>query len=417
MNSMKSTGDQILSPINVLMLTVLVDMTGFGMIIPLIPFYAQEFASGPSGIGLLIASFSLMQFIFSPLLGRISDTRGRRSVLLFSILTSIGSFFLFTLATSYLVLLLSRIVAGLATEGAVAQAYIADITSKEERSAGIGKIGAAIGVGFILGPVIGGLLSPYGFKAPGTAALVLSVLNFGFVFFFLPEPERTQQSTSNINLHLSVKNMWRAVKEPITGQVYLIFFIVTLAFAAVPVIVPLLAIDYYGFTEVEMSYVFIFIGLIQVFLQGFAIKKLVNRIGEEKLIIFGPVLLLAGVVLTPILRNIPGFGIATILTAIGVGISNTAVPGFISLMTPHEEQGSTLGITQSIGSVARIFGPILSGYIVEISDVQSSFYVSGFMLLLSFLIGCRIFRACTLSGLLEPLDRRDREDLGLIPPS
>ena len=416
MNSMKSTGNQILSPINVLMLTVLVDMTGFGMIIPLIPFYAQEFASGPGGIGLLIASFSLMQFIFSPLLGRISDTRGRRSVLLFSILTSIGSFFLFTLATSYLVLLFSRIVAGLATEGAVAQAYIADITSKEERSAGIGKIGAAIGVGFILGPVIGGLLSPYGFKAPGAAALVLSILNFGFVFFFLPEPEKTQQSGSHENLLLSIKNMWHAVQEPITGQVYLIYFIVTLAFAAVPVIVPLLTIEYYGFTEVEMSYVFIFIGLIQVFLQGFAIKKLVKRLGEEKLIILGPILLLAGIVLTPILSTIPGFGFATVLTAIGVGISNTAVPGFISLMTSIEEQGSTLGITQSIGSVARIFGPILSGYIVEISSVQSSFYLSGFMLLVSFLLGCRVFKACTLSGLLEPLDRRDREDLGLIPP-
>ena len=138
---MKSKGG--LSPINLLMLTVLIDMTGFGMIIPLIPFYAQRFASGAAGIGVLIASYSVMQLLFSPVLGRISDTRGRRPVLIFSILTSVGSFALFTFASNYFVLLVSRLVAGLATEGAVAQAYVADITTKEERSIGIAKIGAA----------------------------------------------------------------------------------------------------------------------------------------------------------------------------------------------------------------------------------------------------------------------------------
>jgi DHA1 family tetracycline resistance protein-like MFS transporter len=161
----------LFSPINVIVLTVLVDMTGFGIIIPLIPFYAQRLGSGPSGIGVLLASFSVMQLMFSPLLGRISDSRGRRPVLLFSILTSVGSFLLFTFAESFLLLLLSRLIAGLATEGAVAQAYVADITTEEERSKGIGMVGAATGVGFIFGPVLGGLLSPYGLRAPGYAAV------------------------------------------------------------------------------------------------------------------------------------------------------------------------------------------------------------------------------------------------------
>ena len=411
---MEST-KKLLSPINVIMLTVLIDMTGFGMIIPLIPFYAQRFASGASGIGILLASFSVMQLIFSPLLGKISDTRGRKPVLLFSILTSIGSFFLFTYANSYLMLLLSRIVAGLATEGAVAQAYIADITTKENRSIGIGKVGAAIGVGFILGPVIGGLLSPYGIKAPGAAALILSIINLLFVIVFLPEPERLKSKESSSFIE-SIKGLLDAVKEPITGQVYIIYFVITLAFAAIPVIVPLLTIAYFGFTAVEMSYVFIFIGLIQVTLQGFGIKRLVAKLGEEKLIILGPLLLAIGIVLTPILASIPGFGFSTILVAVGVGITNTAVPGFISLMTPPEKQGSTLGVTQSIGSIARIFGPVIGGYVTELYGVQSSFYFSGAFLVIPFIIGCRLFQACTLKGLLEPLDRRTREETRPLPP-
>jgi multidrug resistance protein len=391
-------------------------MTGFGMIIPLIPFYAQRFASGASGIGFLLASFSVMQLVFSPLLGRISDSKGRKPVLIFSILTSVGSFILFTFANSYLVLLMSRIVAGLATEGAIAQAYIADITTKEERSIGIGKVGAAIGVGFILGPVIGGLLSPYGIRYPGFAALVLSILNLVFVFIFLPEPERLTKSSSRTGLVESLKGIVSAIQEPLTGQVYIIYFVVTLAFASIPVIVPLLAIAYFGFTEVEMSYVFIFIGSIQVVLQGFGIKRLVTRLGEEKLIIIGPLLLAFGVGLTPILATIPGFGISTVLIALGVGITNTAVPGFISLMTTPERQGSTLGVTQSIGSIARIFGPVIGGYITELSGFQSSFYASGLLLVISFLLGCRLFRACTLRGLLEPLERREREELDSLPP-
>jgi len=413
---MRKPSPSLLNPINVIMLTVLIDMTGFGIIIPLIPFYAQRFASGPAGIGILLSSFSIMQFASSPYLGRISDVRGRKPILLFSILTSMASFFFFTFANSYLVLLLSRIVAGLASEGTVAQAYIADITTKEDRSSGLGKVGAAVGIGFILGPVIGGLLSPYGIWAPGAVALILSLVNLVFVFLYLPEPERRTQLKHETSFMQSLRGILTAIEEPLTGQVYIIFFIVTLAFAAIPVIVPLLTIDYFSFTEVEMSYVFIFIGVIQVILQGFAIKKMIRRLGEEKLIVLGPLLLLAGIMLTPIFRSITSFGLATILVAVGVGITNTAIPGFISLTTPPERQGSSLGLIQSVGSIARIFGPIISGYLTELSSIQYSFYVSGLLLLIPFLIGCRLFRVCTVKEILEPLSSRERDEYRPVPP-
>ena len=180
------------SPVFVVVMTLFIDATGFGMIIPLLPFFAETFQAGSVALGVLIASFPLMQFIFSPILGRLSDNVGRKPVLVISILTSAGSFFLFAVANSFFVLLLSRIVAGLATETAVAQAYIADITSARERSSGIGKVGAAHAAGFIMGPAIGGILSVYGFSAAGFAAVFLTVVNLLFVLFFLPEslPQR-----------------------------------------------------------------------------------------------------------------------------------------------------------------------------------------------------------------------------------
>jgi MFS family permease len=341
-----------------------------------------------------------MQFFFSPVLGQISDTRGRKPILIFSILTSIGSFVLFTYATNYLLLLLSRVIAGLASEGAVAQAYVADITSREKRSEGLGKIGAATGVGFILGPVIGGLLSPYGFWAPGTAAVILGIINLLFVLLFLPEPERLTESGYAIGFKEYLTNIFDAVREPVTGQIFVILFVITLSFAAIPVTVPLLALEYYDFTEVDMSYVFIFIGLVQVFLQGFAIRKLVQGFGEEKLIVLGPVFMMLGIIFMPLLRGILFFGLSLVLISVGVGLTNTAVPR-ISLMSPPEKQGRVLGLTQSVGSIARIPGPVLGGLMTELTGLSTSFFFGGLILIIPFLLGCRVFRLCALEGLLK----------------
>jgi DHA1 family tetracycline resistance protein-like MFS transporter len=152
-----------LSPIFVIVLTVFIDITGYGIIIPLLPFYANEFQAGPTALGILIASFAIMQFFFSPLLGKASDKKGRKPILLISLLISFIGFTVFSFANSYLMLLFSRIIAGIATERAVAQAYIADVTDHKTRTKEMGKIGAALGAGFIIGPAIGGFLSTYGF--------------------------------------------------------------------------------------------------------------------------------------------------------------------------------------------------------------------------------------------------------------
>ena len=388
-----------LSPILVIVMTLFIDATGFGIIIPLLPFFAETFQAGSAALGILVASFSIMQFIFSPILGRISDSVGRKPVLMISILTSVGSFLLFALANSFLILLLSRIVAGLATETAIAQAYIADITSKKERASGIGKVGAAHGAGFIIGPAIGGLLSVYGFSAPGFAAVFLTLVNLLFVFFFLPESLRKESSELRLSPSSTssfFNRMLAAFAKPLIGVVLMIFFIVFLSFSAIPVIVPLLGVAFFGFGSVEMSYFFMYIGTLQIVLQGVVIGGLTKKFGEEKLIAFGPLLMMLGILLMPLIPNIAVFILSLTMIASGSGIMRTIVPSFISRNTPTTEQGGTLGVANSVASIATVPGPLIGGSLFEFAGLAAPFFSSAAMLILAFALGCRVFHACTL---------------------
>jgi MFS family permease len=386
-----------LSPIFVIVMTLFIDATGFGIIIPLLPFYAETFQAGSAALGILVASFSLMQFIFSPILGRISDNVGRKPVLIISILTSVTSFALFAIANSYYILLLSRIVAGLATETAVAQAYIADITSKRERASGIGKVGAAHGAGFIIGPAIGGFLSVYGFSAPGFAAVFLTLVNLLFVLFFLPESLKKESSkllSSPRSTSSFFHKILAAFAKPLIGAVLIIFFIVFLSFSAIPVIVPLLGVAFFGFGSVEMSYFFMYIGAVQIILQGVVIGRLTKKFGEEKLIAFGPLLMMVGIFLMPLIPNIAIFMLSLTMIASGSGIMRTIVPSFISKITPANEQGGTLGVANSVASIATVPGPLIGGSLFQFAGPAAPFFASAAMLIVAFGLGCRVFHAC-----------------------
>lgn len=377
-------------------MTVFIDITGFGIIIPLLPFYAESFQAGSTALGVLVASFSLMQFIFAPILGRVSDNVGRRPALLLSILISMASFILFALANSFLILLLSRIVSGMATETAIAHAYIADTTSKRERATGMGRVGAAFGAGFVIGPAIGGFLSVYGFRAPGFAAATLTLLNFLFVFLFLPESISRTRSSTRMASNSKSGNLRRLVDtltRPLIGAVLIIYFIITLAFSAIPVIAPLLGIYFFAFDSVEMSYVFMYIGLIQIVLQGFVIGRLAKKFGEEKLIAFGPLLMTLGMFLMPLTPNIAIFMGSITMIALSIGTLNTMIPSFISKRAPANEQGGMLGIAQSVSSIARVPGPVIGGFVFEFGLV-APFFLSAAVLIVAFGLGCRVLQTC-----------------------
>jgi DHA1 family tetracycline resistance protein-like MFS transporter len=381
-----------LSPVFVVFMTLFIDATGFGMIIPLLPFYAETFQAGSAALGVLIASFPLMQFIFAPILGRLSDRVGRKPVLVISILTSAGSFVLFAVANSFVILLLSRIVAGLATETAVAQAYIADITSKKER-AGIGKVGAAHAAGFIMGPAIGGTLSVYGFSAPGFAAVVLTVINLLFVLFFLPESLPREDSMRQVvanSHHGFLRKLLDTFSKPLIGTVLVIFFIVFLSWSAIPVIMPLLGVTFFGFGSVEMSYLFIYMGTIQIMWQGVIIGRLTEKIGEEQLIAFGPLLLMLGIFLMPLIPNIVVFVFSLTIISLASGMMRTVVPSFISKVSPANEQGGILGVTSGVASIARVPGPLLAGFLFEFAGTAAPFFASAAMLMVAFGFGFRV---------------------------
>jgi len=382
-----------LSPVFVVFMTLFIDATGFGIIIPLLPFYAETFQAGSAALGVLIASFPLMQFIFSPILGRISDNVGRKPVLVISILTSAGSFVLFAVANSFFILLLSRIVAGLATETAVAQAYIADITSKKERASGIGKTGAAHAAGFIIGPAIGGTLSVYGFSAPAFAAVFLTVINLLFVLFFLPESLPQEDSILQVVANSNdgfLRKLLDAFSKPLIGTVLLIFFIVFLSWSAIPVIMPLLGVIFFGFGSVEMSYFFIYMGTIQIMWQGVIIGRLTEKIGEEQLIAFGPLLLMLGVFLMPLIPNIVIFVFSLTIISLASGMMRTVVPSFISKISPANEQGGILGVTNGIASIARVPGPLIAGFLFEFAGSAAPFFASAAMLMVAFGFGFRV---------------------------
>ena len=382
-----------LSPVFVVVMTLFIDATGFGMIIPLLPFYAETFQAGSAALGVLIASFPLMQFIFSPILGRISDNVGRKPVLVISILTSTGSFVLFAVANSFFILLLSRIVAGLATETAVAQAYIADITSKKERASGIGKVGAAHAAGFIIGPAIGGTLSVYGFSAPGVAAVFLTVINLLFVLFFLPESLPQKDSILHVVADSNdgfLRRLLDAFSKPLIGTVLVIFFIVFLSWSAIPVIMPLLGVIFFGFGSVEMSYFFIYMGTIQIVWQGVIIGRLTEKFGEEQLIAFGPLLLMLGIFLMPLIPNIVIFVFSLTIISLASGMMRTVVPSFISKISPANEQGGILGVTTGVASIARVPGPLIAGFLFEFAGSAAPFFASAAMLMVAFGFGFRV---------------------------
>jgi len=381
---------QMFSPTIVILMTIFIDITGFGIVIPLLPFYTEVFQAGSIALGVLVSSFALMQVVSSPILGRLSDRIGRRPILLLSILTSIGSFVLFALANSFIMLLFSRIIAGLATEVSVAQAYISDITEENERAKGMGRVGAAHGAGFIIGPALGGFLSTYSFSAAGFAAAALALINFVFAFFFLPE-SRTQKENEDAHPKSSfLKGLTNTLSKPFMSSILVILFVMSLAFSAFPVVMPLLAISFFGLKSNTMSFFFVYFGLVQIVFQGLIVGRIAKKVGEKKLIALGLLLMTTGIFFMAVFPNLIIFLIITTIMVSGSGILQTAIPSFISKVALANERGGVLGIIQGVSSIARVPGPLIGSVIVEVAGVVAPFFFSAFILLIPTILGIRI---------------------------
>ena len=350
------------SPLVSILSIVFIDLIGFGMIIPILPLYALRFQATEWQIGLLLASYSFMQFLASPVLGWFSDRFGRKPVLLCSLIGSATGYILMADATSLAMLFLARILAGVAGASVgTASAYIADITPPENRSKRIGLIGAAFGIGFVLGPAIGGLLSQWSVIAPFWFAAVLSILNAVLMWIVLPEPDRhaaRQRGPVNLKQTFEEAGSWRL------GIVTITYFIAIAGFAIVTVIYPQVSHRRFELNQSQISFIFVMFGLIGAAIQGGGIGRLVKRFGDVNLAIAGFAIMAISMMMMPLAGSVPLFLLFTAGLAVGNSLSQPTVNAIASKGASAALQGRVLGIVQSAGSLGRVFGPVLAGFLL-----------------------------------------------------
>jgi DHA1 family tetracycline resistance protein-like MFS transporter len=368
-------------------LVVFVDLLGFSLILPLLPYYAEQYGATDITVGLLTASYAAAQFFGAPLLGRLSDQHGRRPILLVSIAGTILGFVLLAIAeplgtliggtfiavnTAILILLfISRILDGL-TGGniSVAQAYISDISTPENRNKALGIVGAAFGLGFIIGPAIGGLLSVrFGYAAPAWAAAALASINWVAVYLWLPEsisPERRAELTNRPRPKFSIGALGEAMRRPRVGPLFHIRFFFGLAFSMFQTIFALYAAgDPLNLPVLETSLVLAYVGLLSVFVQGFAIGRLSKRYTDRQLMLSSAIAMAVGFLLWGLVPNLWTLLIVLIPLSFGGGVLNTVINSALSKSVYPEEIGGTLGIAASLESLTRVISPVLGGILLQ----------------------------------------------------
>ena len=345
------------SPTTAVFLTVFIDLIGFGIVIPLLPLYAERYNPSPLQFGLLMSSYSAMQFLFAPLLGRLSDRIGRRPVLLGSLLGTVAGYLLFAFAGSLELLFISRIIDGI-TGGNIgtAQAVIADVTTGSDRARGMGLIGMAFGLGFIFGPALGGFTVHLGPAAPGLAAAALSFCAFVWAFFRLPE---TRPEGSHIRPFevLSIASVLATLRRPVVGLLLFLSLITGTAFASFESTFSQFLKARFSFTPANVAWVFVMVGVVSALIQGGLIRRLVPIVGEAKLIVGGTFALALAFGLMIGISSRAALAGTAVLLAVGSALLNPSLMGYVSRRTAPTQQGEVLGSFQSMSALGRIVGP------------------------------------------------------------
>ena len=363
----------------ILFLTVFIDLLGFGIVIPFLPMFAQKMGVGAAGVGLVLSIYSLMQLIVAPILGRVSDRIGRRPVIMLGLLGSSIGYVIYGFAGSFAWLLISRAVHG-ACAGTVstAQAYIADTTTVQNRARGMGLIGAAFGLGFVLGPALGGILGHASLRTPVFFAAALTFGNLIFAAMRLPESHPPEPGARLEFSHLSapILELPRQLAQHNLARMFLIAFLMTFAFAALEATFAMMVPHVYGYGAAGVGGLFAFAGLVQALAQGYLVGKIVEHTGEARLLKIGLVLMVAG--LAPLGSMTERGALFAMLAAlsIGYGFASPSIASLISRSTAHGLQGEVLGVSQSAQSLARILGPIAGGIIYELAGPAAP-YLAG----------------------------------------
>lgn len=362
---------------------------GFGIVLPLLPFYASRFGASGIQVGLLITVYSAAQLFLAPVWGRWSDRVGRRPILILGLMGSALSYLVFAYAGSLAVLFLSRIMAG--AGGAtvpVAQAYIADITPPERRAGNLGLIGVAFGLGFIFGPALGGVLALVSTEAPGLVAAALCFGNGILALLLLPEslPPTERASRAMDRRGSALRHLRIALLDPRTSRILLLFFLFTVAFAAMQPTFPLFGAIRFGLEERHVGYLFAFLGMISAIVQGGLVRKLVPVLGETRLIQLSSLPFIAGLLTIGFATGVGFLLVGLALLALGFGGSLPSMTSLLSRVAPPQLQGSVLGVGQSVGSLARIVGPLLAGILFDFSGIAWPYFGGAVVAAAAFMV-------------------------------
>lgn len=342
-------------PLLIIFLTIFVNLVGFGIIIPLLPFYAETFGASPLVIGLLFAVFSLCQLVAAPALGDFSDKYGRRPVLVFSLLGTVVSFVMLALAHSVTMLFLARIVDGLSGGNiSTARAYVADITEPKDRARAYGLIGAAFGLGFIFGPALGGVLAAISYTAPIWAAAGITLVATAMAWLWLPETVH--------RAHAGVGNPFRylpgLLRRGAVGRMLVIDFVYWLSFAVFQTTFALFAAARFGFDATKTGYFFSAFGVLGAIVQGGFIRPIVRRVGDKPTFMAGLVMGAFGLTAAALAHSVALFTLTLVPLALGIGFGHPTVASLVSRVARQDEQGRVQGAASAVESLGRTIGPV-----------------------------------------------------------
>jgi DHA1 family tetracycline resistance protein-like MFS transporter len=342
-------------PLLIIFLTIFVNLIGFGIIIPLLPFYAETFGASPVVIGLLFAVYSICQMLAAPILGDCSDRYGRRPVLLFSLLGTVASFAMLALAHSIVMLFAARIVDGLSGGNiSTARAYVADVTEPADRARAYGLIGAAFGLGFILGPAMSGVLVKVSYTAPIWAAAFITLIAACVAWLWLPETVHRARAGTGLPL----RNLPELLGRPRLGRMLVIDFVYWLAFAMFQTTFALFTARRFQFDASQTGYFFSAFGVLGAIVQGGLIRPMVQRFGDKSIFMAGVLCSAAGLLAATLAHSVTVFALTLVPLAFGIGFGHPTIASLISKAARDDEQGRVQGAASAVESLGRTVGPV-----------------------------------------------------------